>query len=142
MRSSRWWSISNGDAIRRFTRAHSDAKKSRNTTCQWRFARTESLAGRTVRSATPITESTTGASLDGEGLGLSAIKSSEDGAWLVLRCVNLTERSATGRWTLGAPITEARASRLDETPGEIVLLQGNSIAFTATPRAIVTLLVR
>lgn len=100
------------------------------------------LAGRTVRSATPIPDATMGASLEGEGLALSAIKSSEDGAWLVLRAVNLTERTVAGAWTLGSPVIEARASRLDETRGEIVLIQENRIAFTAPPRAIVTLLVR
>ncbi len=100
------------------------------------------LAGRTVRSATPIAESTMGVALGGDGLALSAIKSSENGAWLVLRCVNLTERDAAGAWTLGSPAHEARASRLDETPGELVLIQDNRIAFTAPSRAIVTLLVR
>lgn len=100
------------------------------------------LAGRTVRAATPIPASTMGVALMGEGLALSAIKSSADGAWLVLRCVNLTARDVAGSWTLGTPIGEARASRLDETPGESVSIQGNRIAFTAPPRAIVTLLVR
>jgi alpha-mannosidase len=100
------------------------------------------LAGRTVRSATPIPESTMGVALGGEGLALSAIKSSENGAWLVLRCVNLTERDAAGAWTLGSPAHEARESRLDETPGELVSIQDNRIAFTAPSRAIVTLLVR
>ena len=83
-----------------------------------------------------------GVTLGGEGLALSAIKSSEDGAWLVLRCVNLTDRAASGAWTLGSAAREARESRLDETPGELVLIQDNRIAFTAPPRAIVTLLVR
>jgi mannosylglycerate hydrolase len=100
------------------------------------------LAGRTVRSATAIPTVTFGATLTGEGLALSAIKTSEDGAWLVLRCVNLTERAVTGSWTLGYPITEARAARLDETAGESVGIQDDSVAFVAPPRAIVTLLVR
>ena len=100
------------------------------------------LAGRTVRSATALPVSTIGASLEGDGLALSAITTSEDGGWLVLRCVNLTERDVAGAWTLGAPIGEARASRLDETPGDIVFIQENRIAFTATPRAILTMLVR
>ncbi|MEP7087378.1 MAG: glycosyl hydrolase-related protein [Gemmatimonadota bacterium] len=100
------------------------------------------LAGRTVRTGAALPLSTLGVSLTGGGLGLSAIKTSEDGAWLVLRCVNLTEREVAGSWSLGLPITEARASRLDETPGEIVLIQDNSVAFSAAPRAVVTLLVR
>jgi hypothetical protein len=80
--------------------------------------------------------------LEGEGLALSAIKTSEDGAWLVLRCVNLTERTVAGAWTLGTPVREARASRLDETPGESVELRENRVSFVAPPRAIVTRLVR
>ena len=100
------------------------------------------LAGRTVRSATELREETNGVTLEGEGLALSTIKTSEDGQWLVLRCVNLTEREVAGRWVLGAPVHEARASRLDETPGELVGIQDNFVAFTGSPRAIVTLLVR
>jgi alpha-mannosidase len=98
-------------------------------------------AGRTVRSATELPVVTDGATLEGEGLALSAIKMSEDGAWLVLRCVNLTEREIAGAWVLGAPVHEARESRLDETPGKLVGIQGNRISFVAAPRAIVTLLV-
>ena len=100
------------------------------------------LAGRTVRSATDLREETRGATLEGEGLAPSAIKTSEDGAWLVLRCVNLTERSIDGAWVLGSPPREARTSRLDETVGELVGIQDNRIAFIAAPRAIITLLVR
>jgi alpha-mannosidase len=100
------------------------------------------LAGRTVRSATDLREETSGATLEGDGLALSAIKSSEDGAWLVLRCVNLTEREIAGAWVLGAPAREVRASRLDETVGELVGIQDNRVAFVAPPRAIITLLVR
>ena len=100
------------------------------------------LAGRTVRSATELREETSGVTLNGEGLALSTIKTSEDGEWLVLRCVNLTEREVAGRWVLGAAVREARSSRLDETPGELVGIQDNFVAFSAPPRAIVTLLVR
>jgi alpha-mannosidase len=100
------------------------------------------LAGRTVRSATELLAATTGATLEGDGLALSAIKTSEDDAWLVLRCVNLTEREVAGSWTLGAPLLEARESRLDESPGKLVGIQDNRVSFVAAPRAIVTLLVR
>ena len=62
--------------------------------------------------------------------------------WLVLRCVNLTERKIAGAWLLGTPVREARASRLDEMAGELVGIQDNRVAFAAPPRAIVTLLVR
>ena len=100
------------------------------------------LAGRTVRSATELREETSGVTLSGEGLALSTIKTSDDGEWLVLRCVNLTEREVAGRWVLGSAVREARASRLDEAPGELVGFQDNVVAFAAAPRAIVTLLVR
>lgn len=100
------------------------------------------LAGRTVRSATPLHATTEGVSLEGEGLAMSTIKTSEDGAWMVLRCVNLTERAAAGAWVLGAPVREARASRLDEMPGELVGIQGNRVSFVAPPRAILTMLAR
>jgi 2-O-(6-phospho-alpha-D-mannosyl)-D-glycerate hydrolase len=100
------------------------------------------LAGRTVRSATPLRVVTEGVTLEGDGLALSTIKSSEDGAWLVLRCVNLTEREIGGAWILGAPVREARHSRLDEQPAELLRIQDNRVPFAAAPRAIVTLLVR
>jgi len=100
------------------------------------------LAGRTVRSATPLLPVSSGVALEGDGLALSAIKTSEVGEWTVLRCVNLTEREVTGAWALGAPASEARASGLDERAGELVGIQDNRIPFIAPPRAIVTLLVR
>lgn len=100
------------------------------------------LAGRTVRSATVLPKATSGATLEGDGLAFSTIKTSEDGAWLVLRCVNLLDRDVAGAWTLGAPISEARASRLDESPGELVGIQDNRITFVAPARAIITTLVR
>ena len=100
------------------------------------------LAGRTVRSATPLRATTDGVTLEGEGLAMSTIKTSDDGAWMVLRCVNLTERAVAGAWVLGAPPREARASRLDETPGELVGIQGNRVPVVAPPRAIITMLAR
>lgn len=100
------------------------------------------LAGRTVRSATPLHATTDGVTLEGEGLAMSTIKTSEDGAWMVLRCVNLTERAVAGAWLLGSQPREARASRLDETPGELVGIQGNRVQFVAPPRAVVTMLAR
>jgi alpha-mannosidase len=100
------------------------------------------LAGRTVRSATALRLQTDGVTLEGDGLGLSTIKTSEDGAWMVLRCVNLTEREITGAWRFGAPVREARRSRLDERPEELLRIQDNRVPFAALPRTIVTLLVR
>ncbi|HEY2896753.1 MAG TPA: glycosyl hydrolase-related protein [Gemmatimonadaceae bacterium] len=100
------------------------------------------LAGRTVRSATPIPVVTAGVMLEGDRLALSTIKESENGEWLVLRCVNLTDREIDGAWTLGARAREARVSRLDERPGELLGIQDDRVPFIAAPRAIVTVLVR
>jgi hypothetical protein len=100
------------------------------------------LAGRTVRSATPLRHVTEGVTLEGNGFGLSTVKTSEDGAWLVLRCVNLTERELIGAWRFGTPVREARQSRLDERPQELLRIQDNRVSFAASPRAVVTLLVR
>ena len=100
------------------------------------------LTGRTVRSATTLATTTAGITLEGDGLALSTIKTSEDGVWLVLRCVNLTGREIAGAFTLGASVSEARISRLDESPGELLRIQDNRLPFVAAPRAIVTLLAR
>jgi hypothetical protein len=104
------------------------------------------LAGVTLRSALAVPATTHGVELEGEGLACSACKESEDGAWLVLRCVNLTDREIPGRWRIGkdtdAPIAEARLARLDETPGTVLPHAGCEIPFRAAPRAVVTILVR
>lgn len=100
------------------------------------------LTGDTIRSTLRVPEPTAGVSLEGVGLALSAIKTSEDGEWLVLRCVNLTDRAAIGDWELGADVREARLSRLDELPGAPIPVTGHRIPVLAGPRAIVTILVR
>ncbi|MFI5241505.1 MAG: glycoside hydrolase family 38 C-terminal domain-containing protein [Gemmatimonadales bacterium] len=100
------------------------------------------LSGNTIRSTLRLPEPTDGVSLDGRGLSLSAIKTSEDGEWLVLRCVNLTDRAVVGDWVLGADVSEARTSRLDELPGAPIPLSGRRVPILAGPRAIVTILVR
>lgn len=100
------------------------------------------LSGNTIRSTLRLPEPTDGVSLDGRGLSLSAIKTSEDGEWLVLRCVNLTDRAVVGDWVLGADVSEARTSRLDELPGAPIPVSGRRVPILAGPRAIVTILVR
>jgi mannosylglycerate hydrolase len=100
------------------------------------------LTGVTLRAALRLPDATEGVSLDGEGLALSAIKTSEDGSWLVLRCVNLTDRAIIGEWVLGAPVREARASRLDETPSASIPVRDRRVPILAPPHAIVTTLVR
>ena len=100
------------------------------------------LVGHTERGLLRVPAPTAGLALRGAGLALSAIKTSEDGAWLVLRCVNLTEQEVTGEWVLGSSVHEARASRLDETVAEEIPVRDRVVPFVAPPRAIVTTLVR
>lgn len=100
------------------------------------------LTAFTLRSALRLPDAVAGVELDGAGLAVSAIKPSDDGRWLVLRCVNLLDRTVDGAWTLGVPLAEARASRLDETPGEARAIEGPTVRFTAAAREVVTTLVR
>jgi alpha-mannosidase len=99
------------------------------------------LTGSTLRSAIDIASEAGGVTLEGDGLAFSCAKDSDDGEWLVLRCVNLLDREVAGRWALRDTVREARASRLDETPGEPLELVRDGIAFQAPPRAVVTILV-
>ncbi len=101
------------------------------------------LRGFTLRSTTTAVTSAGGIELAGTGLAASAIKESEDGRSVVLRCVNLSDREQRGVWTLSSQIGEARLARLDETPLdkiEVVSADGHStIGFTAGARAVVTI---
>ena len=100
------------------------------------------LSGFTIRSAVaPITD-VRGVELTGTALSLSAVKQSEDGQWLVLRCVNLSDREQKGRWTLPRQPRDATVSRLDETPTRSIGVSDRSIDFTARPREVVTILAR
>jgi hypothetical protein len=100
------------------------------------------LSGTTVRSALTVPDPICGAQLDGEGLAFSALKESEDGEWLVARCVNLLDRTVTAKWSFGFPLSEARLARLDETHIGPLAFESHAIQFEAGPRAIVTILVR
>jgi alpha-mannosidase len=100
------------------------------------------LEGATLRSALAVPPTTHGVELEGQGLALSACKESEDGEWLVLRCVNLTEFAVEGLWRLGFPLAEARLARLDETPLTSLPHVAGTVSFRADPRAVVTVLVR
>ncbi|HKN67022.1 MAG TPA: glycosyl hydrolase-related protein, partial [Gemmatimonadaceae bacterium] len=100
------------------------------------------LEGRTLRSALKIPEAFTGAELEGKGLAFSALKESEDGEWIVARCVNLLDVPVDGRWRFGLPIREARLARLNETLLEALAPEGQTVRFKALPRAVVTILIR
>lgn len=100
------------------------------------------LTGATLRSALSRPGAVQGIALDGAGLAFSCAKESEDGEWLVLRCVNLLEEARAGAWRLGAPIRDARLARLDETAVSPAIVEGDRVTFDAPPRGVVTLLVR
>jgi alpha-mannosidase len=100
------------------------------------------LTGTTLRSAVADYPSTRALELEGRGLAFSAAKESEDGEWLVLRCVNLTDDTVAGRWSLPFVARESRLARLDETPMSDVTVSGRRLEFSAPPRAVVTVLVR
>jgi alpha-mannosidase len=100
------------------------------------------LTGSTLRSALRVPPPVFGVELRGEGLACSAVKESEDGQWLVLRCVNLLDAELPGSWRLGAKVAEAHLARLDETPMAPLSSDGDTIAFRAPSRGVVTVLAR
>ncbi len=100
------------------------------------------LTGLTLRDAVGVPRETAGVTLDGEGLAFLACKPSDDGAWTVLRCVNLLDRTVTGAWRCGFPVRQAMRARLDETPLAAADVAAGAVTFEAAPREIVTLLVR
>jgi len=100
------------------------------------------LTGMTLRSAIADYPTTPGLELEGRGLAFSAAKESEDGEWLVLRCVNLTDDTVAGRWSFPFEVREGRLARLDETALSAVPISGRVLEFSAAPHAVVTHLVR
>ena len=105
------------------------------------------LSGATLRSALRVPNPFFGVELEGTGLAISTIKESEDGAWLVVRCVNLTEHAQQGAWSFGRPLAEAAFARLDETrlddSGRIARDRRGARSLSRRNRAeIVTILVR
>lgn len=100
-----------------------------------------SLEGHPWRTAVSPPDVVAGVVLSGSGLACSAVKPSEDGAWIVLRCVNLLESPVRGAWHIGG-IGEARLARLDETPLGALAVEDGAVPFEAPPRAIVTILAR
>ena len=96
----------------------------------------------TIRSALHLPAPSQGIELEGDGLVLSSIKDSDNGDWIVLRCVNLFDRETAGTWRCGFAVTEARDSRLDETPMNAARVEHGCVIFNAGPKALVTILVR
>ncbi|HVX41997.1 MAG TPA: glycosyl hydrolase-related protein [Gemmatimonadaceae bacterium] len=100
------------------------------------------IVGTTLRSALDTPRAVAGPELLGAGLAFSAIKESEDGAWLVLRCVNVRDEEVSGAWRLPFEPHAARLALLDETIISELEIQDREIPFTAPARGIVTILVR
>ena len=100
------------------------------------------LVGTTLRSALQVPPPVEGVELEGQCLAFSSLKDSEDGRWVVLRCVNLSDEERPGTWRLGFPIEEAMMSRLDETPSTPLSFEDRSVPFVAAARAVTTILVR
>jgi len=100
------------------------------------------LVGTTLRSALSDYPPTPGLELEGQGLAFSAAKESEDGSWLVLRCVNVTDETTGGRWHLPFEPTEVMLARLDETPESHLTPISRTVSFPAGPRTVVTILAR
>ena len=100
------------------------------------------IAGATLRSALGVPPAVAGPELVGAGLAFSAIKESDDGDWLVLRCVNVRDDDVAGAWRLPFEPAAARLALLDETIISELDIENVNIPFVAPPRGIVTILVR
>jgi alpha-mannosidase len=78
--------------------------------------------------------------LSGNGLVLSAVKPSEDGDGIVLRCWNASEADVHGAWHIVPLPARAIQSRADEGDGdELTIAPDGRVSFTAEPRAMVTI---
>ena len=94
-----------------------------------------------LRQATTLRLPDLDVELEGAGLVLSAVKPSEDGDAVVLRCYNARGEAVDGRWRLGRAVARAILQRADERGGsELPLLEGGQvIPFQAGPHALVTI---
>ena len=82
-----------------------------------------------------------GVTLDGEALVFSAAKPAESGEAIVLRCYNVADAPAEGRWTLPSAAGAAWLALADESIVEPLTVIERQVAFTAAPRGIVTVIV-
>ena len=84
-----------------------------------------------------------GATLDGRGLVLSAVKPAQTGSGLILRCYNSLGERVVGAWRLPDTIRTAHRVRADEKSAEPLVVEGrgHTVRFIAEPYEIVTLLI-
>ncbi len=99
------------------------------------------LTGDTRRDLVTLPPSIQGLALEGEGLTFSALKESDDGNYVVARCVNITDAEVHGAWVLPRAPGSAHVSRLDETPIAPLPTRGNRISIIVPPHGIHTVLV-
>ena len=95
-----------------------------------------------LRQATELNLPPTDLRLEGEGLVFSSLKPAVEGGGIVFRCYNATGSAVTGRLRSGMPIVSAARVRADEREPRPLRLdsRGSSVAFTAGPHEIVSLL--
>jgi mannosylglycerate hydrolase len=100
------------------------------------------IRGETLRSNLVEPREVGSIELSGDGLVFSSAKPAQRAGWIALRCVNRHDVGVRGTWAFGRTIVEAVRARLDETPEGTVSVNGRSVMFEATPKEIVTVLVR
>ena len=99
------------------------------------------LTGETRRDLLAPPSPMDGIALEGVGLAFSTLKESDDGQYIVARCVNVTEREVRGAWVLPAPVAVAYRGRLDETPLAPLEVIGSRIPVVVPANAIHTVLI-
>jgi alpha-mannosidase len=98
------------------------------------------LTGDTRRDLVTLPPPLEGIALAGEGLVFSALKESDDGNYVVARCLNISDVEVHGAWVLPRAPGSAHVSRLDETPIAPLPMRGNRVAIVVAPHAIHTVL--
>ena len=84
-----------------------------------------------------------GATLDGRGLVLSAVKPAQTGSGTVFRCYNARGERVVGAWRLPDGIRTAHRVRADERAAEPLVVEGrgHTVRFIAEAHEIVTILI-
>jgi alpha-mannosidase len=100
------------------------------------------ITGETLRSNLLEPREVGGIELSGDGLVFSSAKPAQREGWIAFRCVNRRDIAVHGTWRCSDTIAEAIRGRLDETPEDAVNVNGRSVTFDASPKEIVTVLVR